>query len=248
MVKVKWVAAGRNLERIGAFLSSGRAPADSMGLSELDGFLTGIAVGPELIRPSEWLPLVWGCEGPAFLDMDEANAVLGAIMLRYNTILRDIDRRGIIPVFWRDSEGAVVADDWARGFLEAMQLRFRAWEPLFKAEREWLSLMPIMALCRDQEGGSFLDFSPEEEETILAAAPALIPVCVETIAMFWRRGEERRIPMPLSDDRAGESSHISPKTGRNEPCPCGSGKKFKKCCGKRADEPLWREPTAALAV
>ncbi|MEY4631795.1 MAG: hypothetical protein RIQ81_1915 [Pseudomonadota bacterium] len=23
----------------------------------------------------------------------------------------------------------------------------------------------------------------------------------------------------------------SPKTGRNDPCPCGSGKKFKKCCG-----------------
>jgi len=24
----------------------------------------------------------------------------------------------------------------------------------------------------------------------------------------------------------------SPKVGRNEPCPCGSGKKFKKCCGE----------------
>lgn len=24
----------------------------------------------------------------------------------------------------------------------------------------------------------------------------------------------------------------SPKTGRNDPCPCGSGKKYKKCCGK----------------
>ena len=23
----------------------------------------------------------------------------------------------------------------------------------------------------------------------------------------------------------------TPKTGRNDPCPCGSGKKFKKCCG-----------------
>ena len=22
------------------------------------------------------------------------------------------------------------------------------------------------------------------------------------------------------------------KVGRNDPCPCGSGKKFKKCCGK----------------
>ncbi|MEO8605615.1 MAG: SEC-C metal-binding domain-containing protein [bacterium] len=25
-----------------------------------------------------------------------------------------------------------------------------------------------------------------------------------------------------------------PKVGRNEPCPCGSGKKFKKCCGVSA--------------
>lgn len=25
----------------------------------------------------------------------------------------------------------------------------------------------------------------------------------------------------------------SPKVGRNDPCPCGSGKKYKKCCGKK---------------
>lgn len=25
-----------------------------------------------------------------------------------------------------------------------------------------------------------------------------------------------------------------PKIGRNDPCPCGSGKKYKKCCGKQA--------------
>ena len=27
-------------------------------------------------------------------------------------------------------------------------------------------------------------------------------------------------------------AHESPKVGRNEPCPCGSGKKYKKCCGQ----------------
>lgn len=26
--------------------------------------------------------------------------------------------------------------------------------------------------------------------------------------------------------------HTTPKVGRNDPCPCGSGKKHKKCCGK----------------
>lgn len=29
----------------------------------------------------------------------------------------------------------------------------------------------------------------------------------------------------------GHSPAVSPKTGRNDPCPCGSGKKYKKCCG-----------------
>jgi uncharacterized protein YecA (UPF0149 family) len=27
-------------------------------------------------------------------------------------------------------------------------------------------------------------------------------------------------------------TRINPKVGRNNPCPCGSGNKFKKCCGK----------------
>ncbi|HEY9249422.1 MAG TPA: SEC-C metal-binding domain-containing protein [Rariglobus sp.] len=31
--------------------------------------------------------------------------------------------------------------------------------------------------------------------------------------------------------RVGTVRHEAPKVGRNEPCPCGSGKKFKKCCG-----------------
>lgn len=26
--------------------------------------------------------------------------------------------------------------------------------------------------------------------------------------------------------------HEGPRIGRNDPCPCGSGKKYKKCCGK----------------
>jgi preprotein translocase subunit SecA len=31
--------------------------------------------------------------------------------------------------------------------------------------------------------------------------------------------------------RSASSSVTNQKVGRNEPCPCGSGKKFKKCCG-----------------
>jgi uncharacterized protein YecA (UPF0149 family) len=33
-----------------------------------------------------------------------------------------------------------------------------------------------------------------------------------------------------------ERQAVSNKVGRNEPCPCGSGKKYKKCCGKDVAE------------
>jgi hypothetical protein len=41
-------------------------------------------------------------------------------------------------------------------------------------------------------------------------------------------------PMPIDDDYASgvPQPYAAPyKPGRNDPCPCGSGKKFKKCCG-----------------
>ena len=75
-----------DLDALDDYLMSDRAPDDSMGLSDLDGFLTGIVVGPELIMPSEWLPVIWGGEEPIFQTDDEMRTVLGTIMERYNEI------------------------------------------------------------------------------------------------------------------------------------------------------------------
>lgn len=36
----------------------------------------------------------------------------------------------------------------------------------------------------------------------------------------------------VAGQNKGANIQISDKTGRNEPCPCGSGKKFKKCCAE----------------
>jgi yecA family protein len=76
-----------DLDALDDYLMSDHAPDDSMGLSDLDGFLTGIVVGPELIPPSEWLPVIWGGEEPVFQTEDEMRTVLGTIMGRYNEIV-----------------------------------------------------------------------------------------------------------------------------------------------------------------
>lgn len=52
-------------------------------------------------------------------------------------------------------------------------------------------------------------------------------------ARFCREGGEWRYD---DGDLIGETRQpvvSAPKTGRNETCPCGSGRKFKKCCGGR---------------
>jgi hypothetical protein len=42
--------------------------------------------------------------------------------------------------------------------------------------------------------------------------------------------EPKLIPEPMPEPRYAKM-RTGPKVGRNEPCPCGSGKKYKKCCG-----------------
>ncbi len=163
-----------DLEALDKFLRSDRLPPNGMMVSELDGFLTGIAIGPELIRPSEWLPLVWGGNTPEFAGLDEANAVLGSLMVRYNEILRDVADDAFAPIFWTDRNGTVVATDWAEGFLQAIKLRPDAWKPLFTSERDGKLLFPILSLCCDESGVSLLGLPPDAEDRIVERAPELI--------------------------------------------------------------------------
>ena len=164
-----------DLEVLDRFLMSDRSPPISMMLSDLDGFLTGIAIGPELVLPSEWLPLVWGGEAPEFADESEAKAVLGTIMGRYNEILRQIDHDAFEPIFWATRDGTLIAADWAEGFLQAIMLRMDAWDRLLKSKRDGQLLIPILALCGDQNGESLLGLAPEDEDLIMRTRPSLFP-------------------------------------------------------------------------
>lgn len=47
--------------------------------------------------------------------------------------------------------------------------------------------------------------------------------------------EEKRLEIKKEYNRSKMVVNEGPKVGRNDPCPCGSGKKYKKCCGKHVD-------------
>jgi len=202
---------------------------DAMLLEELDGFIAGLLVCPEMIKPSEWLPVVWGNDGeddPAFDNIDHLNRVLGLVMDYYNDVARTLlerpDRYG--PLFAVDKRHSeIIWELWIVGFEKAVKLRPTAWQKLLAADAETTQAMSGLLTLADVDRRD-ARFSEEQLDALSAAAPDKIGPWIVTLNE-WRLANYE--PMQTLSSVSVPGS----KVGRNDPCPCGSGKKYKKCCG-----------------
>ncbi len=209
------------LQALDEYLNSDCAPENRLGLSDLDGFLTSQVVGPVLIMPNEWLPVVWGHEEPEFESLDQANSVMSAIFARYNEIIRQLEREDFAPLLWQGPEGQVIAADWCEGFMDGVRLRIDSWKALFQDAEGQRLLYPILALCSDEQGGNLLGLEEEPEDMVMGEVPDLIPACVEGIHRFWKdRAPQQMLPI-----------YGAATVGRLASCACGSGKPYEECCG-----------------
>jgi len=217
------------------FLASTAAPKTAMSPLELDGYLTGIVVAPQAapILPSEWLPGLWGIEEPIFDDDAQIKAVLGAVMDHYNTLIAAIDRSlqrletdgsgDYRPLFLKGDDKPThdAVRIWVRGFWKAMALAPETWSALAEDDRTKVLIQPFVGFFefQDQEP---LDI-PDTVDDILDEDAALIP---RTVTVLRKLAQIRSAKAyPVAPDRQR-------KVGRNDPCPCGSGQKYKRCCGR----------------
>jgi uncharacterized protein len=108
------MAVPPDLEELADYLDSDLSPDDCMGLSDLDGFLTAIVIGPELVMPSEWLPVIWEHEEPGFESTAHAESIIGLIMGRYNEIAAgfNADPEKFEPIVWRSPTGETIVMAW----------------------------------------------------------------------------------------------------------------------------------------
>jgi len=204
---------------------------EGMTLDMLDGFLHALAMGPETLMPSRWLPKVWGQDDggllPPVADMEEANHLLGLVMRHFNSIVLGMEQHppAVSPLWTTtrfDTGEFEDAEMWAYGFTEAVKLNPAAWQPLLQHPDGQQWYRPIHLLGAD-------DASPEEEELTLTpeqreALTGQIEASLLQMHAFW-------LPLRRAVAERQTAQAMSTKVGRNEPCPCGSGKKFKKCCG-----------------
>jgi len=213
------------LDRLGDFFKSCKG-GKAMNLEELDGFFAALIAGPEPVMPSEYNRELFGGEAPEFSNLEEAKDILGLLNHHWNTIARTLFKGEIhVPLILEDEKGELHGNDWAHGFIRGMHMRHDGWAELVNDEEHGGCLIPMMMLYHEHDKDP--DMRPEpitrdKREQVIALMAAGLMNAYE----YFRKGREGDLGVPVS-----ESPRSSPKIGRNDPCPCGSGKKYKKCCG-----------------
>ena len=193
-----------------------------LDISELDGFLTAIISGPLAINPSEWLPVVWGAYEPQWASSEESEAIVALILRHMNTIVNVLndspeDFEPIILAREEGGETITVVDEWCTGYMKGIGLSAQAWREGGEAVAELL--FPI-TLFSSEAGRKRLETLETEEVEVLKRS---IPMAVQKLHAFWLSNRGRAVARQTF-------MHDKAPVGRNDPCPCGSGKKFKKCC------------------
>ena len=219
-------------------------PLMPMDVVMLDGYLCGVIVQPVLVAPEQWLPPVFDIESRALPDAAAGRDRLVALISRRHAALN----RALLEDGWFDplileDDDEAAADDavsdepdplvgmhpvsrplmpWVVGFQTACV----AYPALLESEDE--AVMAALArLFRHLPADS------EDEREVVATLDREMPLASLDEAIEELVASVADLADLTHDERYRVETvrRDTPKVGRNDPCPCGSGKKYKHCHG-----------------
>jgi uncharacterized protein len=210
-------------------------PDSAFSGNALDGFFAALICGPGDVLPSEYPPEILRDgidDNDAVLTQALLQELISLVTRHWNGIC-DILRSGGVftPLLLEDTRGVAHANDWASGFMRGMDLRADDWMPLLKDEEHAGPLVPIFALAHEHDPDPAM--RPYKASIGAEMRERLIVGVAAAVTSIFRHFEAHRLSQTRAHiDSAATFRRSLPKIGRNDPCPCGSGKKFKQCCGK----------------
>ena len=214
----------------------------------VDGYLTALAAGPRAVALDEWLPRLAGdAFERAFGDPEASTQARAALAARARVLASHLDPEALLDdgdqlrlqprlSIWTD-EGEAAPDApragerWAGGFFDARQDFADDWASPADVEEDDAALLQdllteVRVLLLDPDSEDFRAHLAQRSAEKLETREDLIDFAcfaVQEIRVWWLDHMPRPAPR-----------HVAAQPGRNDPCPCGSGIKFKKCHGRPA--------------
>jgi uncharacterized protein len=233
-----------DLDQLAEFLGANGNP-DALTLEGMDGLFCALVASPESVLPHQYLPVIWGGDLPdesAFGSLEKADAMMSLIMRYWNSVIEDLEREGIhLPFIIEPGIDGIAGREWARGFMRGTRLAPTGWGELWQEENEGQAMMiPIVAGEVDPEWPEkplTREASDETLQWMIVGAGRAYRYFIDARQEYADRMMDEEADEEFDEDDYTPETYFrpEPKIGRNEPCPCGSGKKYKKCCGAAGD-------------
>lgn len=199
--------------REATWLTDALAAEQRATLEALDGMMAADLAGPA----SGGGPMTWESPRGSLHFAQERpeveRAVRSLLSRRWTHLQAQIAAGAPWSALLEDVHPNDVGAEWAWGFLEEVARQGEIWAPLERDARA----APALGVLRALEGDELSDADR-------LAFAADLPAHTAAIARYWRDPAARALRQPVRSD----------KIGRNAACPCGSGQKYKKCCGATA--------------
>ncbi|MGE3978301.1 MAG: UPF0149 family protein [Nitrospira sp.] len=222
------------------FLSAPLRPKDTLTYPQLADFLFCMANGPELIPPSEWIPLVFNDQDAGYETQDEAEQVLQAMTALYNDCIRERTGGSISlppecemrPWALDNLNTDAPLSQWAQGFSVGYEYLAEVWNEYTPDElgEELGALLMTLTFFASLKLAQAYHRETKERSSLEQLAQSVMEIFPEAMSEYAHLG--RSIYQARLEVGDLNLEHLArTKIGRNDPCPCGSGKKFKKCCG-----------------
>ncbi len=187
-----------------------------------------LAEGSALFEePNQLLHAARACVG------DVASALLAAVQAGRMGVEREASALLLAWIWCEDHKAAVPAGFWAT----ARSLARRT-------SGDVLTQSMLVGLARgSKDEGLTAILGTNRAPGMLETAEHVLPMCREMYqGSPWEAVPERRPPTMLSGYTVRRAV---PRVGRNDPCPCGSGKKYKKCCFEKDQQRLLQSSAVA---
>ncbi|MEJ5362068.1 MAG: UPF0149 family protein [Spirochaetota bacterium] len=236
------------IENIQKYLNPSLNP-DVFNMTQLDGFLFCLSISSPFIPQSKIIPSIFGSSQPVLNSFEDVSNFNHYLIEAQNVYTKALNKNTLVFPF-EVSENNLTDElvysiqDWCYGFTRGIILSYEDWLPPDKEILKTLNLEEdVLYFC------IFLvymiayilypDKIPVHEKLLSMVVVEKfkneltknILALPEAVGILVEYGKYRNSAI-LSKVNQPAKSEQSIKAGRNEPCPCGSGKKYKKCCGK----------------
>ena len=213
--------AEEDLARLEALLSQEPLAQTALSADALQGLFVALAIGPDDAPPARWLEASLGDDPDAGAAPASPEVVDLLTRFRDDTA-RSVHDGSLSLLLYPLRRGRPDYATWCRGFRAGVELSEAGWYDAADPDDVEELLFPIFVLADDLTPDERARYTPAAWRKLGLDADAGLDQTLMRLRDYW--AIVRSPPQTVR--------HEGPRVRRNDPCPCGSGKKYKQCCGR----------------